>query len=56
MTGFVFILLYYLSRPMFVNFGMSDRVRFFAALTLGLLFEASVFLITGATGYKLIAG
>ncbi len=55
MTGFVFILFYYLSRPLFINFGLSDRIRFFAALTLGLLFEAAIYLMTGNTGYKLIA-
>ena len=55
MTGFVFILFYYLSRPLFINFGLGDRLRFFAALTLGLLFETTIYLITGNTGYKLIA-
>ena len=55
MTGFVFILFYYLSRPIFINFGLADRLRFFVALTLGLLFETTIYLITGNTGYKLIA-
>ena len=55
MTGFVFILFYYLSRPLFINFGLGDRLRFFVALTLGLLFETTIYLITGNTGYKLIA-
>ena len=54
MTGLVFILFYYLSRPIFINLGFSDRIRFFAALTLGLLFETSVFLIASNTEYKLI--
>ena len=55
MTGFVFILFYYSIRPIFINFGLSDRIRFFAALILGLLFETTLFIITGNTGYKLIA-
>ena len=53
MTGFVFIIFYYLFRPIFINFGVSERIRFFAALTLGLLFETTVFLITDNTGYNL---
>ena len=55
MTGFVFIIFYYLFRPIFINFGVPERIRFFAAITLGLLFETTVFLITGNMGYKLIA-
>ena len=55
MTGFVFILFYYSSRPIFINFGLSDRIRFFAALTLGLLVETTIYLMTGNTGYKFIA-
>ena len=55
MTGFVFIIFYYSSRPIFINFGLTDRLRFFVALTLGLLFETTIYLITGNTGYKLIA-
>ena len=55
MTGFIFILFYYTSRPIFINFGLSDRLRFFAALTVGLLFETTIYLITGNTGYKFIA-
>ena len=55
MTGFVFIIFYYSSRPIFTNFGLSDRIRFFAALTLGLLFETIIYLITGDSGYKMFA-
>ena len=55
MTGFVFIIFYYSSRPIFIHFGLTDRLRFFVALTLGLLFETTIYLITGNTGYKLIA-
>jgi hypothetical protein len=54
MTAFVFIFVYYLGRPIFVNFGVSDRYRFFTALTLGLILEAAVFAITGTSGYKMI--
>ena len=55
MTGFVFIIFYCLFRPIFINFGVSERILFFTALTLGLLFDTTVFLITGNMGYKLIA-
>ena len=54
MTAFVFILVYYLGRPIFVNFGVSDRYRFFTALTLGFIFETAVFAITGTSGYRMI--
>ena len=35
MTAFVFIFVYYLGKPIFINLGVSDRNRFFAALMLG---------------------
>ena len=49
MTAFVFIFVYYLGKPMFVNFGVSDRYRFFTALALGLILETAVFAITGTS-------
>jgi len=54
MTAFVFILVYYLGKPVFINLGVSDRNRFFMALTLGLMLETVVFAITGTSGYKLM--
>ena len=54
MTAFIFILIYYLGKPVFVKFGVTDRNRFFAALALGLIFETIVFSITGTKGYKLV--
>ena len=54
MTAFVFIVVYYLGKPIFINLGISDRNRFFMALTLGVMFETVVFAITGISGYKLI--
>ena len=54
MTAFIFILTYYLGKPVFVSFGVTDRNRFFTALTFGLIFETIVFSITGTTGYKLV--
>ena len=54
MTAFVFIFVYYLGKPAFGTFGVSDRNRFFVALTLGLIFETVVFAITGTSGYKLL--
>ena len=53
MTAFIFIRIYYLGKPVFVSFGVTDRNRFFTALDLGVIFEAIVFSITGAKGYKL---
>lgn len=55
MTAFVFIFIYYLGKPIFINFGVSDRNRFFVALTIGLILETVVFAITGTSGYKLIS-
>ena len=55
MTAFVFIFVYYLGKTIFANFGVSDRNRFFTALALGLIFETTVFAITGTSGYKLIS-
>ena len=54
MTAFVFIFVYYLGKPLFINLGVSDRNRFFMALALGLLLETVVFAITGISGYKLM--
>ncbi|MDC3235196.1 hypothetical protein OBB02_04055 [Candidatus Puniceispirillum sp.] len=54
MTACVFIFVYYLGKPLFVNFGVSDRNRFFMALTLGLILETIVFAVTGTAGYKSI--
>ena len=54
MTAFVFIVVYYLSKPVLINLGVSDRNRFFLALTLGLMFETIVFATTGTSGYNLI--
>ena len=54
MTAFIFIFVYYLGKPIFTNFGLSDRNRFFTALTIGLILETTVFAITGTSGYKMI--
>tara|TARA_B100001093_G_scaffold378640_1_gene363958 strand:+ start:489 stop:668 length:180 start_codon:yes stop_codon:yes gene_type:complete len=54
MTAFVFIFVYYLGRPIFVKFEVSDRYRFFTALALGLILEIAVFTIMGTSGYKMI--
>ncbi len=54
MTAIVFIFVYYFGKPVFVNFGISDRHRFFAALTLGLIFEMIIFTLTGTSGYKFV--
>ena len=55
MTAFVFIFVYYLGKPMFTNLGVSNRNRFFMALTLGLVLETVVFAISGTSGYKLMS-
>ena len=49
------IFVYYLGKPIFANFGVSDRNRFFTALTIGLILETTVFAITGTSGYKMIS-
>lgn len=54
MTALVFIFLYYLGKPICIKAGISDRKRFFTALTLGLILEAVVFANTGTSGYKLL--
>ena len=54
MTAFVFIFVYYLGKPIFVNFGISDRARCLTALVLGAILETTFFAITGTSGYKLI--
>ena len=55
MTAFVFIFVYYLGKRIFIYFAISDRNRFFVALTIGLILETIVFAITGTSGYKLIS-
>ena len=55
MTAFVFIFVYYLGKPIFINMGVSDRNCFFMALTLGLVLETVVFAISGTSGYKLLS-
>ena len=55
MTAFVFIFVYYIGKPIFANIGVSDRNRFFTALTIGLILETTVFSITGTSGYKMIS-
>ncbi len=55
MTAFVFIFVYYLGKPIFVNFGVSDRNRFFTAITIGFILETAIFAITGTSGYKMIS-
>ena len=53
MTALTFLFIYYLGKPVFVSRGISDRRRFFAALTVGLILETVVFSYTGTMGYKL---
>ena len=55
MTAFVFIFVYYLGKPLFVNFGVSDRNRFFTAITIGFILETAVFAITGTSRFSLIS-
>lgn len=55
MTAFVFIFVYYLGKPIFANIGVSDRNRFFTALTIGVILETAVFAVTGTSGYKMIS-
>ena len=47
MAGLVFLFVYYLGKPIFVNFGVSDRARCFTALILGAIFETAIFALYG---------
>ncbi len=53
MTALTFLFIFYLGKPVFESRGISDRHRFFTALTLGLILETIVFSYTGTLGYKL---
>ncbi len=55
MTTLVFIIVYYLGKPLSSNLSVSHRNSFFVALTLGLVLETIVFAFTGTLGYKLMA-
>ena len=55
MTAFVFIFVYYIGKPIFANLGVSDRNRFFTALTIGLILETAVFAVTGTSAHKMIS-
>ena len=55
MTALVFLFVYYLSKPILANYGVSNRNRFFLALALGLMFETAIFAVTGTSGYKLLS-
>ena len=52
MTAFVFIFVYYLGKPIFANFRVSDRRRFFTAPTLGLILETTIFAIMAPQGTR----
>ena len=55
MTAFVFIFVYYLGKPIFANFGVSDRNRFVTVITIGFILETAVFAIMGTSGHKMIS-
>ena len=55
MTAFVFIFVYYIGKPIFAYFGVSDRNRFFTAITIGFILETTIFAITGTSGFKIIS-
>ena len=54
MTAFVFIFVYYLGKPIFVNFGGQTAIGFLLLL-LSAILETTVFAITGTSGYKMIS-
>jgi len=47
MAGLVFIFVYYLGKPIFINFGVSDRNRCFTALIIGAILDTTVFALYG---------
>ena len=54
MTALVFIILYYFFKPVFVNFGLDDKVRFFIAIGVGMVAETVLFALTGTSVYGIV--
>ena len=53
-AALIFVMVWYFGHPIFTNRGFSEKQRFFAALTAGVLFELVIFAITGTTGYGIV--
>ena len=54
MTALVFIILYYVFKPVFVNFGVNDEVRFLIAIGVGMVAETVLFTLTGTSLYGIV--
>ena len=54
MTALIFIILYYFFKPVFVNFGLNDKVRFFIAIGVGMVAETVLFALTGTSVYGIV--
>ena len=54
MTALVFIILYYFFKPVFVNFGVNDKVRFLIAIGVGMVAETVLFALTGTSVYGIV--
>ena len=54
MTALVFIILFYFFKPVFVNFGLDDKVRFFIAIGVGMVAETVLFALTGTSVYGIV--
>ena len=54
MTALVFIIFYYFFKPVFVNFGVNDKVHFFFAIGVGMVAETVLFALTGTSVYSIV--
>ena len=54
MGALIFILVWHFGSPVFTNRGFSDKQRFYSAAAIGVLFEVTIFMITGKTAYGIV--
>ena len=54
MTALVFIILYYFFKPVFLNFDLNDKFRFFVAIGVGMVAETVLFALTGTSVYGIV--
>lgn len=54
MTALVFMILYYVFKPVFVNFGVNDEVRFLIVIGVGMVAEAALFALTGTSVFGIV--
>ena len=54
MTALIFIILYYFFKPVFLNFDLNDKFRFFIAIGVGMVAETVLFALTGTSVYGIV--